>query len=134
MVITACSFHACLPQGGWRVVCLTALCALRNHTPVCAVPLWGCTLPLEGTGLVVWFAGRPPVPSRPGELHPLGQLLLTAVFQHFSGFEIALHRCCLSCARRAPLRFSKASTVCCQRFFLRAVCCSGAPAGACAPP
>ena len=41
---------------------------------------------------------------------------------------------CLSYARSAPLRFSKTSTVCCQRVFLRAVCCSGAPAGACAPP
>src|SRR5712691_7302384 len=111
-----------------------AVRAPQNHTPVCAVRLWGCTLPLEGAGLVVWFAGRPPVPSRPVELHPLGQLLLTAVFQHFSGVELDLHRGRLSFARRAPLRFSKASTVCCQRFFLRAVCCSGAPAGACAPP
>src|SRR2546428_12390176 len=50
-------------------------------------------LPLEGAGLVVWFAGRLTVPSRPGELHPLGQLLITAVFQNFSGLEIDLHRC-----------------------------------------
>src|SRR5712691_6832510 len=111
-----------------------AVRAPQNHTPVCAVRLWGCTLPLEGAGLVVWFAGRPPVPSRPGELHPLGQLLLTAVFQNFSGVEIDLHRGCLSCAHRALLRFSKTSTVFFQGVFLRAVCCSGAPAGACAPP
>src|SRR5713101_6116988 len=111
-----------------------AVRAPQNHTPVCAVRLWGCTLPLEGAGLVVWFAGRPPVPSRPGELHPLGQLLLTAVFQHFSGVEIDLHRGCLSCAHRALLRFSTTSTVFFQGVFLRAVCRSGAPAGTCAPP
>src|SRR5712691_7448782 len=111
-----------------------AVRAPQNHTPVCAVRLWGCTLPLEGAGLVVWFAGRPLVPSRPGELHPLGQLLLTAVFQHFSRVEIDLHRGGLSCAHRALLRCSKTSTVFFQGVFLRAVCCSGAPAGACAPP
>src|SRR5712691_7519033 len=84
-----------------------AVRAPQNHTPVCAVRLWGCTLPLEGAGLVVWFAGRPPVPSRPVELHPLGQLLLTPVFQNFSGLEIDLHRGGLSCAHRALLRFLK---------------------------
>ena len=89
----------------------------------------GCTLPLEGAGLVVWFAGRPTVPSRPVELHPLRKLLITPVFQDFSGVEIDLHGCCLSCARRAPLRVSKTSTVFFQGVFLRAVCCSGAPAG-----
>ena len=88
--------HASLREGG---LFLTALCALRTPTPVYAVLLRGCTLPLEGAGLVVWFAGRPPVPSRPGELHPLGQLLLTPVFQNFSGLEIDLHRGGLSCAR-----------------------------------
>src|SRR6266487_2847585 len=118
---------ASLREGG---LFLTALCAPRSQD---GLPV-GCTLPLEGAGLVVWFAGRPPVPSRPVELHPLGQLLLSTVFQHFSGLEIDLHRGGLSCAYRALLRCSKTSTVCCQRFFLRAVCCSGAPAGACAPP
>src|SRR2546428_13955658 len=62
-------------------------------------------LPLEGAGLVVWFAGRLTVPSRPVELHPRGQLLLTAVFQNSSGLEIDLHWSRLSCARRAPIRF-----------------------------
>src|SRR5712691_1963160 len=94
-----------------------AVRAPQNHTPVCAVRLWGCTLPLEGAGLVVWFAGRPPVPSRPVELHPLGQLLLTAVFQDFSGLEIDLHWSRLSCARSAPLRFSTTSTVFIPRGF-----------------
>ena len=41
---------------------------------------------------------------------------------------------CLSCARRAPLRVSKTSTVFFQGVFLRAVCCSGAPAGPVLPP
>src|SRR5712691_6189173 len=100
MVITACSFHARLPQGGSGGVSRRAVRAPQNHIPVYAVRLWGCTLPLEGAGLVVWFAGRPPVPSRPGELNPLGQLLLTAVFQHVSGVEIDVNRGCLSCAHR----------------------------------
>src|SRR5713226_3181897 len=111
------------------------------HTGWCTAVAWrparraACLhLPLEGAGLVVWFAGRPPVPSRPVELHPLGQLLLSTVFQNFSGLEIDLHRGGLSCAHRALLRFSKTSTVFFQRVFLRAVCCSGAPAGTCAPP
>src|SRR6267143_2580610 len=92
--------HASLREGG---LFLTALCAPRSQG---GLPV-GCTLPLEGAGLVVWFAGRPPVPRRPGELHPLGQLLLTPVFQHFSGLEIDLHRGGLSCAHRALLRFLK---------------------------
>src|SRR3989442_9348725 len=48
MVITVCSFHARLPQGGG--VFLTALCALCNHTPVCAVPLWCCAPPVGRPG------------------------------------------------------------------------------------
>src|SRR2546425_65172 len=80
-----------------------SVCAPRSQG---GLPV-GCTLPLEGAGLVVWFAGRPPVPSRPGELHPLGELLLSTVFQHFSGLEIDLHRSGLSCAHRALLRFLK---------------------------
>src|SRR5712691_6506645 len=140
MVITVCSFHACLPQGGWRVVC-SPRCARSapTHPSLCgpAVVLRparraACLdLPLEGAGLVLGFAGRRPVPRCPVELHPLGQLLLTAVFQDFSGFKIDLHEYRLSCARSAPLRFSTTSTVFIQRVFLRAVCCSGAPAGAC---
>src|SRR6266545_6940805 len=120
MVITVCSFmHASLREGGgWCAH--RAVRAPQPHTPVCVVPLWGCTLPLEGAGLVVWFAGRPPVPSRPGELHPLGQLLLSTVFQHCSSLEIDLHRSGLSCAHRALLRFSKTSTVFFQGVFLRA--------------
>ncbi len=96
--------HASLREGG---LFLTALCALRTPTPVCAVLLRGCTLPLEGAGLVVWFVGRLTLPCRPVELHPLGELLLTAVFQNFSGLEIDLHRGGLSCAHRALLRFLK---------------------------
>src|SRR5712691_10362627 len=82
------------------------------HTGWCTAVAWrparraACLhLPLEGAGLVVWFAGRPPVPSRPVELYPHGQLFLTAVLQYFSGLEIDLHGCALSCAPRAPLRF-----------------------------
>src|SRR6266566_5682992 len=86
---------ASLREGG---LLLTALCAPRSQG---GLPV-GCTLPLEGAGLVVWFAGRPPVPRRPGELHPLGQLLITAVFQDFSGFEIDLHGCAFP-AREARL-------------------------------
>src|SRR5919197_5698970 len=64
----------------------------------------GClsNLPLEGAGLVLGFVGRLTLPCRPGELHPLGQLLLTAVFQDFSGFEIDLHGCAFP-ARAARL-------------------------------
>ena len=51
----------------------------------------GCPLPLEGAGLVVGFAGRPTVPSRPVELHPRCKLLITPIFQYFSGVEIDLH-------------------------------------------
>src|SRR5256884_2036362 len=90
--------HASLREGG---LFLTALCAPRSQG---GLPV-GCNLPLEGAGLVVWFAGRPPVPSRPVELHPLGQLLLSTIFQDFSGLEIDLHGCSLSCAPHAPLRF-----------------------------
>jgi hypothetical protein len=61
----------------------------------------GCPLPLEGAGLVVGFAGRPTVPSCPVELHPCCKLLITPVFQYFSGVEIDLHGWCLSCAPRA---------------------------------
>src|SRR5713101_524997 len=118
---------ASLREGG---LFLTALCAPRSQG---GLPV-GCTLPLEGASLVVWFAGRPPVLSRPVELHPLGELLLSTVFQHCSGLDIDLHRGGLSCAHRALLRFSTTSTVVFQRVFLRAVCRSGAPAGTCAPP
>ena len=51
----------------------------------------GCILPLEGAGLVEWFVGRPTLPSRSVELHPLRKLLITPVFQNFSSFEIDLH-------------------------------------------
>src|SRR6266852_5123941 len=119
--------HASLREGG---LFLTARCPPRSQG---GLPV-GCNLSLEGAGLVVWFAGRPPVPSRPGELHPLGELLLSTVFQHFSSLEIDLHRGGLSCARSGFSGFYKTSTVFFQRVFLRAVCCSGAHAGACAPP
>src|SRR5438132_1775475 len=143
MVITVCSFHARLPQGGWRVVC-SPRCArsATTHPSLCGpavvlrpVRRAACLgLLLEGAGLVLGFAGRRPVPRCPVELHPLGELLLSTIFQNFSGLEIDLHRGGLSCAHRALLRFSKTSTVFFQGVFLRAVCCSGAPAGACAPP
>jgi hypothetical protein len=94
-----------------------------------AACLWGVPWPLEGAGLVVWFVGCPTLPSRPVELHPRCKLLITPIFQNFPSFEIDLHGCCLSSARRAPLRVSKTSTVFFQGVFLRAVCCSGAPAG-----
>src|SRR2546427_12699 len=123
--------HASLREGG---VSHRVVRAPQNYTPICAVRLWGCTLPLEGAGRVLGFAGRLMARCRPVELYPRGQLFLTAVFQDFSGLEIDLHRGGLSCARRALLRFSKTSTVFFQGVFLRAVCCSGAPAGACAPP
>src|SRR5712691_1658240 len=74
-------------------------------------------LPLEGAGFVLRFTGRRMVPSRPVELHPRGQLFLTPVFQHFSGLEIDLHRCGLSCARSAPLRFSKLQQSSSKGFF-----------------
>ena len=48
-------------------------------------------LPLEGAGIVLGFGGRLTLPCRPVELHPLGQLLLTAVFEHLAGFKIDLH-------------------------------------------
>ena len=115
---------ASLREGAGRGVS-HPLCALRSQG---GLPL-GCILPLEGAGLVVWFAGRRGVPSRPIELQPFRKLLFTHFFQNFSGVEIDLHWCCLSCARRAPLRVSKTSTVFFQGVFLRAVCCSGAPAG-----
>src|SRR5712691_8990193 len=123
--------HASLKEGG---VSHRVVRAPHNSTPICAVRLWGCTLPLEGAGRVLGFAGRLMARCRPVELYPRGQLFLTAVFQDFSGLEIDLHRGGLSCAHRALLRFSTTSTVFFQGVFLRAVCCSGAPAGACAPP
>src|SRR6266581_3290775 len=69
------------------------------HTGWCTAVAWRparraacqCNLPLEGAGLVPGFAGRSPVPNRPVELHPLGQLLITAVFENLSGFKIDLH-------------------------------------------
>src|SRR6266567_7774506 len=48
-------------------------------------------LPLEGAGRVLGFVRRLMLPCRPVELHPLGQLLLTAVFENLSGFKIDLH-------------------------------------------
>src|SRR5262245_46467252 len=72
--------------------------ALWMHTGWCTAVAWrparraACLhLLLEGAGLVLGFAGRSPVPSRPVELYPRGQLLLTAVFEYLSGFEIDLH-------------------------------------------
>ena len=50
-------------------------------------------LSLEGAGIILESGGRLMLPCRPGELYPLGQLLLTAVFQDFSGFKIDLHGC-----------------------------------------
>jgi hypothetical protein len=47
--------------------------------------------PLEGAGLVLGLVGRLTLPCRPVELHPLDQLLLTAVFEHLAGFKIDLH-------------------------------------------
>src|SRR5437660_10971688 len=109
------------------------------HTGWCTAVAWrparraACLhLPLEGAGLVLGFAGRSRVPCRPIELHPLGQLLLTAVFQDFSGFEIDLHGVAFP-AREARLRgwsWGLKNKKPLLRFFLRAVCCSGAPAGA----
>ena len=87
------------------------------------------TLPLRRGRARRGVRGRPGVPSRPVGLHPRCKLLITPVFQDFSGVEIDLHGGCLSCARRAPLRVSKTSTVFFQGVFLRAVCCRGAPAG-----
>src|SRR5262245_58402051 len=113
------------------------------HTERCTAVAWRPTrraaclhLPLEGAGLVLGFIGRLILPCRPGELYPLGKLLLTAVFQDFSGFQIDLHGAAFP-ARAARLRgwswgLKKKKPL--LRFFLRAVSCSGAPAGACAPP
>src|ERR687888_498357 len=68
------------------------------HTGWCTAVAWrparraACLhLPLEGAGLVLGFVGCSPVPSRPGELHPLCKLLITAVFEDLSGVKIDLH-------------------------------------------
>src|SRR5712691_3868544 len=68
------------------------------HTGWCTAVAWrparraACLhLPLEGAGLVLGFVGRLTLPCRLVELYPLGQLLITAVFEHLSGFEIDLH-------------------------------------------
>ena len=50
-----------------------------------------CHLPLKGAGIILGFVGRLMLPCRPVALYPRGKLLLTAVFQDFSGFEIDLH-------------------------------------------
>ena len=72
--------------------------ALWRHTGWCTAVAWrparraACLhLPLEGAGFALGFVGRLMLPCRPGKLYPRGQLLLTAVFQDFSGFEIDLH-------------------------------------------
>ena len=110
------------------------------HTGWCTAVAWrparraACLhLPLEGAGRVLGFAGRLMLPCRPVELHPLGQLLLTPVFQDFSSFEIDLHGCAFPAREARPwgcvlgVKKEKTSS---EVFFLRAVCCSGAPAGA----
>src|SRR5713101_8838476 len=106
--------HASLREGG---VSHRVVRAPQNSTPICAVRLWGCTLPLEGAGRVLGFAGRLMARCRPVELYPRGQLFLTAVFQDFSGLEIDLHRCGLSCASNAPLRVSKLQQSSSKGFF-----------------
>src|SRR5215475_7558129 len=80
------------------------------HTERCTAVAWRPTrraaclhLPLEGAGLVLRFIGRLMLPCRPGELYPLGQFLITAVFQDFSGFKIDLHGAAFP-ARAARLR------------------------------
>src|SRR6266849_4669417 len=80
------------------------------HTGWCTAVAWrparraACLhLPLEGAGLVLGFMRRLTLPCRPVELHPLCKLLLTAVFEHLSGFKIDLHGCAFP-AREARLR------------------------------
>src|SRR5262249_44249463 len=72
--------------------------ALWMHTGWCTAVAWrparraACLhLPLEGAGLVLGFAGCLHAPMCTGALHPLGELLISAVFQNFSGLEIDLH-------------------------------------------
>src|SRR5438552_1828 len=82
------------------------------HTGWCAAVAWrparraAClsNLPLEGAGLVLGFGGCLTLACRPGELHPLGQLLLTPVFQDFSGFEIDLHGVAFPAREARPWR------------------------------
>ena len=65
-------------------------------------PQGGLHLPLEGAGIILWFAGRLTLPCRPIALYPRGKLLITAVFEYLSGFEINLHGCAFP-ARAARL-------------------------------
>src|SRR5262249_27335641 len=68
------------------------------HTGWCTAVAWrparraACLrLPLEGAGRVLGFAGHLMLPCRPVALYPLGKLLLTAVFENLSSFQIDLH-------------------------------------------